>query len=174
MLRLILLRHAKSDRPAGVADLERPLNARGRKTAPRMGAYLAQEGLVPQRVLVSTAKRTEETWSLAKDELGDIPEERVDAIYEAPASALLQAVRDAPKSATAILLIGHNPGIQDFAVRLARGGSREAGARLRTRFPTAALAVIDFEAEAWSEIGWGSGRLERFITPKDLAADAQD
>jgi phosphohistidine phosphatase len=174
MLRLILLRHAKSDRPAGVVDLERPLNPRGRKAAPRMAAYLAEEGLVPERVLVSPARRTRETWDLAKDALGEIPQDSVEAIYEAPASALLRAVRNAPTDAATVLLIGHNPGIQDFAVKLAQGGSREAKARLRTQFPTAALAVIDFEAEAWSGIDWGGGRLERFVTPKDLASDLAD
>ncbi|KAB1074690.1 SixA phosphatase family protein [Methylobacterium planeticum] len=168
MRRLILLRHAKSDRPAGVADLERPLNPRGREAAPRMGAYLAAEGLVPDHVVVSPARRTRETWDLVEGALGAIPHASVDAVYEAPASALHRVLRETPAEARSLLLVGHNPGLQDLALKLVRSGPREAMARLRTGFPTAALAVIDFEAAAWSEIGWGEGRLERFVTPKDL------
>ncbi|WP_336485244.1 SixA phosphatase family protein [Methylobacterium nigriterrae] len=173
MLRLLLLRHAKSDRPAGVADLDRPLNPRGRKAAPLMAAYLAEQELRPDLALVSPARRTRETWEPVGQAIGQARVELVDGIYEAPASALLAVIRDA-SDARSLMLVGHNPGLQNLAIRLAGAGSREDRARLRTQFPTAALAVIDFEADAWREIGWGGGRLERFLGPRDIARGSDD
>jgi phosphohistidine phosphatase len=99
MRRLILLRHAKSDRPAGVADRERPLNARGRRTAPAVGAHLAKEGFRPDLAFVSTALRTRETWDAMAAALGN-PETRWQPeIYEAPARRILDVIKTAPDTA---------------------------------------------------------------------------
>ncbi|WP_375465023.1 histidine phosphatase family protein [uncultured Methylobacterium sp.] len=174
MRRLLLLRHAKSDRPAGVPDLDRPLNPRGRTAAPRMGAYLADEGLRPDFALVSPSLRTRETWEAVRAALGEIPSRIERTIYEAPAAALRDTIRAAPEAARTLLLIGHNPGIQDLAHALAARGSHAARDRLATQFPTAALAVIAFEVETWDAVGRGGGRLERFVRPKDLAAELAD
>lgn len=172
MRRLMLLRHAKSDRPLGVADLDRPLNERGQKAAPRMGAYLAAEALRPDHVVVSPSRRTQETWEFVREAIGDLEAETVSAIYEAPATALLEVVRSVPKRSACLLLIGHNPGLQDLAARLVANGSRDLRERLGIEFPTAALAVIDFETDDWSEVGSVGGRIERFVAPKDLTRDA--
>lgn len=174
MRRLLLLRHAKSDRPAGMPDLDRPLNPRGRAIAPRMGAYLADEDLRPDFALVSPALRARETWEAVRGHLGEVPSRIVRTIYEAPIAALLDAVRAAPDEARTLLLIGHNPGIQDLAQALAAQGPRTERDRLATQFPTAALAVIAFEAGTWAAVGRGDGRLERFVRPKDLAAELAD
>ena len=178
MRRLILLRHAKSDRPAGVPDRDRPLAERGRAAAPRMGTYLVREGLRPGHVMVSPARRTQETWEAVRAAMGEalagIEAETVPMIYEAPAPRLLDAVRAAPDQATCLMLVGHNPGLQDLAVELAARGDRRARERLATQFPTAAVAVIDLEAERWAEIAWGQGVLERFVKPRDLDAAADD
>ncbi|WP_132253565.1 SixA phosphatase family protein [Methylobacterium segetis] len=174
MRRLILLRHAKSDRPPGLRDLDRPLNPRGRQAAPLMGRYLADEELRPDLALVSPSARTQETWEAVAAALGAVRTETVRTIYEAPASALLAAIRSAPDEAGRVILVGHNPGMQDLAVKLVGRGDAAARNRLRTEFPTAAVAVIDFEAASWSEIGWGGGTLERFVRPKDLAADLDE
>lgn len=173
MRRLLLLRHAKSGHPPGVADLDRPLDARGRAAAPRMGAYLAAEGLHPDRALVSPARRTRETWEAVAPSLGDVPVEIVRTIYEAPPAALLDAIRAAPDTAGTLILVGHNPGLEAVTEMLAESGPREARNRLAHGFPTAALAVIAFDAESWSAIG-RDGRLERFVRPKDLAAERAD
>lgn len=170
MRRLLLLRHAKSDRPAGVPDLDRPLDARGRAAAPRMGAYLASEGLHPDLALVSPARRTRETWEAVAAALGAVPSEIVGAIYEAPPEALLAAIRARPDSAGTLILVGHNPGLEALADGLVASGPREARDRMAKGFPTGALAVIVFEAEGWHAVG-RDGRLERFIRPKDLAAE---
>lgn len=167
--RLMLLRHAKSDWPEGVEDHERPLAQRGRKAAPRMGAYLRQEGLVPDRALVSSAKRTRETWELVEKELGsDVAEDFVAQIYEAPTDRLVEVVRSCSDRDRRLLLVGHNPGLADLAVALCDGSSPDAIARIRQKFPTAGLVVIDFEATSWKDVARGSGRLERFVSPRSL------
>ena len=173
MRRLLLLRHAKSGRPPGVSDIDRPLDARGREAAPRMGVYLAREGLHPDLALVSPARRTRETWEAAAAALGAVPMQIVETIYEAPPAALLAAVRAAPDTAETLILVGHNPGTEALAETLAADGAPAARTRLAQGFPTAALAVITFDVAHWSEID-RNGRLERFVRPKDLAPDLTD
>lgn len=154
--------------------MDRPLAARGRDAAPRMGRYLAEEGLLPDLVVVSAARRTRETWELVEPHV-DATEIRFDArIYEAPASRLLAVVRASPSSARSVLMIGHNPGFEDLAKLLVGHGDRYAFARLTQKYPTAGLAVIDFDRENWSEIAPRSGRLDRFVTPKSLGAEEDD
>ncbi|MCJ2143390.1 SixA phosphatase family protein [Methylobacterium sp. E-066] len=168
MRRLILLRHAKSDRPAGVADHERPLNDRGRRAAPAVGAHLAEAGFRPDLALVSTATRTRETWEAVSTALG-APEVRFHReIYEAPSERILGVIRGAPDAAETVIVVGHNPGLGDLAAALAGEGPRKERTRLATEFPTAAYAVIDFETDTWSAIGPGQGRLERFVRPRDI------
>lgn len=172
MRRLILLRHAKSDRTPGVADLDRPLNPRGRRNAPRMGEYLAAEGLRPDALVVSPSLRTRQTWEAVQGALKGPEPEFVTAIYEAPEAALLAVARATSDTAASLLMIGHNPGLQDLALRLVGSGDKTGRRRLAVEFPTATVAVIDFEGESWSAIGPGAGRLERFVAPKDL--DGED
>lgn len=169
--RLILLRHAKSDRPAGVGDLDRPLNPRGRKAAPLVGAYMAGEGLVPDHVLVSPSRRTRETWEAVTGSLGNPPSEIAEDIYEAPVESLIAVIRSAPEEAGTLLVIGHNPGLQDLATHLVGDGPKDLCRRLSLEFPTAALAVIDFPVDAWGGIDAGTGRLERFVRPRDIAGE---
>jgi phosphohistidine phosphatase len=171
MRRLILLRHAKSDRQPGVADHARPLNARGRRAAPAVGARLAQDGLCPDLALVSTAERTRETWAAMAAALGE-PETRWrPEIYEAPASRILAAIRDAPDTAATMIVVGHNPGLGDLAADLAGEGPQAVRTRLALEFPTAAYAVIDFDAAHWAAVAPGRGRLERFVRPRDIDPD---
>lgn len=171
MRRLILLRHAKSDRPAGVADRERPLNPRGRRVAPVVGAHLAAEGLVPDLALVSPATRAQETWEAAAAALGKVETLTVPEIYEAPEDRILDAIRRAPDAAATLVVVGHNPGLGDLATTLAGEGPRKRLTLLALEFPTAAFAVIDFEAGHWAEIAPGQGRLERFVRPRDIDPD---
>lgn len=169
MRRLILLRHAKSDWPDGVADPERPLAPRGRTAAPRIGAYIAREELIADRVLVSPARRTRETWDLVAAQLGPVKvvasEPRV---YDASAARLLSVIREQPREAHSLMLLGHNPGLQDLAEMLVGSGSAPHLASMAEKFPTGGLAVIDLPVDDWSVVAPGSGRLDRFVTPKDL------
>ena len=171
MRRLILLRHAKSDRPAGVPDRERPLNGRGRRAAPAVGAHLAGEGLAPDLALVSPARRTQETWEAVAAVLGGPQARTVPEIYEAPWKDILAAVRAAPDEAATLMVVGHNPGVGDLAGALAGEGPRKLLSRLASEFPTAAYAVIDFDAETWAALEPGRGRLDRFVRPRDIDPD---
>ena len=174
MRRLILMRHAKAERGKGIADRDRALDERGRKTAPRMGTFLAAEGLRPDAVRVSSARRTLETWDGVRTALDGIEAEPVSALYEAPMSVILDVVRAAPAGAACLLVIGHNPGIQDLAASLAGTGAEDGRRRLALEFPTAALAVIDFDIGDWSEVAAGEGNLERFVMPGDVAEVSSD
>ncbi|WP_160007856.1 histidine phosphatase family protein [Rhizobium sp. 18055] len=167
--RLMLLRHAKSAWPDGVADHDRPLSERGLKAAPRMGAYIASEGLMPDLALVSTSRRTQQTWRRIKRELPASIEQRdLDDLYEAPAARLAALLHAMDPSVRTLLLIGHNPGFHDLALGLVGSGDREIRTRLDEKFPTGALVVIDFEAHFWDDVRPRSGVLERFVVPRSL------
>lgn len=171
MLRLMLLRHAKSDWSAhGLHDIDRPLNARGRDAAPRIGAYMAKHAIVPDAVLVSPASRTRETWTLVAQALKAARRPKFDGrIYEAPPQVILAAIMETPASAKTLLVVGHNPGMHSLALALIGSGDPAARARLSDKFPTAGLAVIDFPARRWSAVEPASGALDRFVTPRALA-----
>lgn len=172
MRRLLLLRHAKSDWPQGLRDQDRPLSRRGRLAAPQMAAHMEQQGLVPDHALVSTARRTRETWDLVKAGWETEPPVKFDErVYEAPAARLLEVLRTAPADAGNLLLVGHNPGIQELARLLAEGAASAPLRRLSQKFPTAALAVLEFSVSAWTELAPQSGRLIAFVTPSDLGGE---
>jgi phosphohistidine phosphatase len=173
MRRLMLLRHAKSDwSVGGQRDHERALAARGRAAAPLIGAYMAHHGLKPDKVLVSTARRARETWDLVAPAFGQKLDVSVDErLYEANPKALLTPLRAVDAGAHSLLIVGHNPGLQELASLLMASGDVDARQRLLEKFPTAALAVIDFQIDAWSELTPHSGRLDRFVTPRALDAD---
>ncbi|QFR32743.1 histidine phosphatase family protein [Ancylobacter sp. TS-1] len=168
MLRLLLLRHAKSDWPEGVPDIERPLAARGRRGAVAIGAYMADEALLPARALVSPARRTLETWEIATrgwpTHVQPVYEQ---AIYEAPSEHLLGLVRG-QEAFSPLLILGHNPGMEAFAAALLR---REQRAKVLPKYPTGALAVIDVPIERWADLRPGRGTLERFVTPRALGVE---
>lgn len=168
MRRLMLLRHAKSARPEGVRDFDRPLAPRGLKAAARVGAYLADEQLVPDFAYVSPARRARETWDLVRPHLGDVSERSEPRLYEAAADQLLAIVREIGREIGTLLIIGHNPGLEDLARLLVRSGKRDARVQLKQKYPTAALAVIDCTIGNWRETAPRSGRLARFITPRSL------
>jgi phosphohistidine phosphatase len=174
-VRLFLLRHAKSDRAAGktVEDHERPLNARGRAAAQRVGAYMASTHYLPERVLCSTALRTRETLDLVLPHLSPRPGvTHTRNLYLATWPALLAQVQKTPESVRSLLLVGHNPGMEQLAVAFALNpklpGEQARGETLAEKFPTAALAVFDFDAAGWRDIKPGEGRLVDFVRPKEI------
>jgi phosphohistidine phosphatase len=177
--RLLLFRHAKSAWP-DVADHERPLARRGQRDAPVMGRWLHDADLVPDRVLCSTACRARETWQLAQTGLDAAPPVIFElGIYKGAAADLLVLIRQVPPAATTLLLIGHNPAIEDLAFMLAAttsAGEASAGPddatpgalrRMRVKFPTAAIAVLE-PAGTWRELARGQAKLTAFVTPRDL------
>jgi phosphohistidine phosphatase len=172
---LILLRHAKSAWPDGVPDHDRPLGPRGRRDAPAAGRWMRLAGYVPDHVLCSTALRTRETWELAEPELGAQPLVRLErGVYQASAARLLDLIRRLPPAAGTVTVVGHDPAVPELALALA--GDRKpsqsgppAGAldRLREKFPTAAVAVLEFGG-SWSSLRPGSARLAAYVTPREM------
>ena len=167
---LIVLRHAKSSwADERLDDHDRPLAARGRKAAVRVGRWLADGGLRPDLVLCSTARRARETVDLVRPAFEqDVPVRFLDALYEAEPDALLEAVRRAPDEVSKLLLIGHNPGLEGLARRLAPADGSRQHREMMAKFPTAAAAVIGVAAPNWRRVAWGSGQLQVFVRPKDL------
>ncbi len=172
MKTLLLLRHAKSswDDPS-LEDFDRPLAPRGEKAAPLMARYLRKMGLRPDLVLCSPALRARQTWSLVARSLDSkIEVKDMRGLYLSSPGRLLDAVRRAPNAASCVMLVGHNPGMENLAMALAGPSSDPpALAKLHAKFPTAALAEIEFEVAAWTNLARGEGCLKRFIRPQDLA-----
>lgn len=168
---LHLLRHAKSSWDvAGLDDHDRALTARGRTAAAAMGGYLRRAGIAPDGVLCSTAHRAVETLEAIR---GGLPDQTAVAItrdlYEVDAGRLRDQLRATDPAVTALLVIGHNPGMEDLAVRLAgEGGELEALRRMAGKFPTGALASLTFQG-AWADLADGAATLVGFVTPTDLA-----
>lgn len=174
MRRLMLLRHAKSDwSTPGRADRERVLSARGERDAPKVGRYLAEHDLVPQHAIVSAAERTRQTWQHLGRKVTEIPTVTIDErIYEAAPADILAAIAETPADAASVMVVGHNPGLQSVALMLTGSGGGKAWRLLSEKFPTAALAVIDFDAPDWKSLAPRSGHLERFITPRAINGEA--
>jgi phosphohistidine phosphatase len=171
MLRLMFLRHAKSSWPSsGMQDAARPLSERGQAAARLMGAYMAHHSLIPDRILCSPARRTRETWAgIASQWPADMDVVFDQRLYEATPQSILSVIR-VQHDARTLLVIGHNPGLQGAAELLIAAGDVELRERLREKFPTAALAVIDFAIDGWRTIHERSGRLDRYIVPRSVAA----
>jgi phosphohistidine phosphatase len=172
MRRLLLLRHAKSDRTRpGEHDRDRVLAPRGREDAPKIGAFIVRHALVPERVIVSTAKRTRETWDLVAAAIGKSPKAEFDErIYEAAPPAILKVIKESGPKVHTLLIVGHNPGLQELAALLIASGNLEARQQLNEKFPTAGLVVIDFALDDWTRLHAHAGRLDHFVSPRSLAA----
>ena len=161
MKALYLLRHAKSSwEDASLSDLERPLNERGRRTAPFMGELMKERGLLPDTIVSSPAVRAEETAQAVKEAAGlqcEIVWEP--DIYEAGPNDLHKIIAGLNDKFSSAMLVGHNPGMEGIVNYLT--GS------MGVSMPTAALAVIELDIEKWSEVNDGCGRLITLIRPKD-------
>ena len=167
---LLLLRHAKAvlGEP-GMEDFDRPLAERGEKAAETMGRYMAEHGLVPDRVLCSPARRTRSTWEIAARQLPETDVRMMQGLYDfGDGEALLEAVRKHGGNARRLLLVGHNPATQNLALSLAGSGDKALRRQILEKYPTAALTVLTFTAGGWPDTGEGGGRLDAFIRPRDL------
>ena len=169
-MRLWLLRHAKSswDDP-DMPDVDRLLAPRGARAADRMRDYLDAEGIRPELVLCSSALRARETLARILPGLGPELTVRIEpSVYALDTDQLLDRLRAVPAEVRSVMLVGHNPAMQALASVLAADGDRLDD--LRKGFPTAALAEVDIPAGSWAELAPGSGRLERFIVPRELGS----
>jgi phosphohistidine phosphatase len=172
MALLHLFRHAKSSRDdPSLDDHDRPLAPRGREAAPLMARWMADSDVVPGLVLVSTARRTRETWTLMRPAFKPAPQvEFEEALYLASDEELLDRIRRLSDEHEEVMLIGHNPGLHDLAIHLVAGHGIEYG-RLAEKYPTAALCTVDFGRKSWGRITAKSGRLARFVRPVDVHED---
>jgi phosphohistidine phosphatase len=169
MRRLMLLRHAKTERAEpGQRDRDRKLVKRGRSDAETIASYMADHDLIPDLALVSTARRTQETWDLIASGLGKAPRHiDEDRIYNASTDGLMTLIGET-RAARSLLVIGHNPGLHEVAMQLTASGDVATRERLAQNLPTSGLVVIDFAFDAWTTLHPRSGRLEHFITPRLL------
>ena len=174
MKTLLLMRHAKSDwSQEGQSDHERALNKRGRKAAKLMAEYLTARELVPQFVLLSSSRRTRETYERMLEVFPTAPASlTLEELYLASPDAILNIVRSAPPIAGKLMLLGHNPGIEIFARGLAAkqgfAAPQDTLLRLRTKFPTGAIAVFSYEDLPWSEFELSRAVLQDFAIPAQM------
>ena len=173
MKRLFLFRHAKAvqankDTPA---DAERPLTESGRADAARVGRAMRERGYHPDRILCSPSARTRETLECANAELRSAaPVDYVDEIYEAPARRLLSIAQALGPNVMEPMMVGHNPGFEEFATHLVNASGAPAFAAVgdKARFPTAGLVVLDFDILKWKGLAPHTGALTGFLKPRDL------
>ena len=180
MRRLMLLRHAKTetDAPSG-RDQDRRLDDRGHKDAAEIGRWIAAHPPFANTVLVSPAVRARQTWEIAWAEMKEtVPAPRVELqpeLYGADPAQLLHSIREAsvhdPKR---LMLIGHNPGMHELALSLARDGDEAGLKALAHNLPTAGLAVYDFAIDDWNDVAFRRGRLVLFVSPKLLKKAIDD
>ena len=158
---LILTRHAKSSwANPGLADHDRPLNKRGLKSARAMGKWLRNGGWTPDQVISSSSRRTRETF--AAMQLGDRAE-FTEALYHAGAERMRQVLQEA--SGRVVLMLGHNPGIGEFAEHLV--GAAPDHARFHD-YPTCATLIASFDITEWRELRWNTGEVVDFAIPREL------
>ncbi len=167
--RLHLLRHAKSSwADPGREDRDRPLAPRGRRAARRLAGHLRDLGVRPDLVLCSPAVRTRQTLELVQPGLGAGVDVRFEEeLYAASADGLLDRLRQLPESAGAALVVGHNPGLQELVLLLARRGSLRE--RAAAHFPTAALATLSFGAGGWAGLTRSGAELVSYVVPRELS-----
>ena len=167
MKRLGLFRHAKSDwDDLSLRDFDRGLNARGKRGAALMGRHIAHYGANWNKVLASPAKRIRLTLEASKIAA---PVSYVDAAYLADSQTLLGLLAGIEGEPSAILLAGHNPGLQDLALDLVGPDNENAlFGEVLAKFPTAGFAVIDLAIDTWADCKPGCGRIVHFARPRDL------
>jgi len=174
MRRLLLLRHAKTetDAPSG-QDQDRRLDERGHRDAAEIGGWMARHPPFPDRVLVSSAVRTKETWEIVREAMQGLARqpkvEVLPELYGADPTQLLTTIRMAsvtdPKW---LLLIGHNPGMHELALTLTGSGDEAARRAVSDNLPTSGLAIFDFATDDWNEVSFRRGKLVVFVSPKLL------
>ena len=174
MKRVIILRHAKTE-PAGPGqdDADRHLIEQGRKAAAEMGAYMARKGYVPDWVACSAATRTMETCGILVPAVREnIPVVIRPDLYLAEASHLLSVIRSSDDNLGTVMVIAHNPGVAVLAFELAAApvdaATESRHRRMREKFSTCSLVVLDFSVKSWTSIRKGKGVLADFMRPRDL------
>lgn len=170
MKHLLLMRHAKSSwSEQGMDDFDRPLNERGHMTGDEMSIYLAKCYPLPDQIICSNAQRTRETLGhLLKAYRHPMTVALSRAIYEASYASIMQLIHDVDETVQTLMVVGHNPGIEEMAFALCRDGEAKAFERLNSKYPTAACAHLTIDVAKWSDLTRGSAFLKDFISPKTI------
>jgi len=169
MKNILVLRHAKSDHEHGILDFARPLNNRGKIDAPFMGKMIGKLGLTPDLVLSSGAKRARSTAIAVAEQCGYANEiTYLDSFYNGNEEDIFRAVKELPDKYSSVLIVGHNPTLEDFIAKLTSNGS------FSLELPTTGLAHITCGTEHWNKIEHGIGMLSSFVNPKLLQAIANN
>ena len=168
---LLLLRHAKSSwSDSTLADHDRPLAPRGERAAGLIADHLRSEEIRPALVLCSSARRTRDTLAALRPSFDDTTEIRIeDRLYGAGATAILAMLRAVDPALPSVMIIGHNPGLEDLALALAGDGAETAVRQLRTKFPTGALAALELRSSGWPQLAFGDAFLRSVVLPRTLA-----
>ena len=171
MKKLTLLRHAKSgwDDPVS-RDFDRPLNAKGKRAAYRIGEYLREHDLAFDHVVASPAVRVIETLEHVAEGAGETMAPSWDKrLYLASAVSLLDVIQESDDSHDSLLLAGHNPGLEDLVLMLVPDDpDDQARDQVEEKFPTASIAEIHFPVDRWEDVRANSGALSWFVRPRDL------
>ena len=170
MRRLILLRHAKTERDAASGrDFDRQLDERGMQDARDVGQWLAKNKYVPDCAWVSPARRAQQTWDILAKSFTATRAQNRDELYNADAGDLLKNLHafgiDDPK---VMMVVAHNPALHELALALIAAGETSGLRALAANLPTTGVVVIDFAVDDWGDIGFRKGTLERFVSPKLL------
>ena len=167
MRKLYLLRHAKSewDDPE-LDDFDRPLNKRGHRNAKRMAAYFEEQNIRPDLILCSAAKRATETCSYFQKN-GQAVQFK-EELYLASAQTLVNIVRQLDDSYESIMVVAHNPGLEDLTLQLGRNSDPDLRRQVGFKYPTASVADLEIESQSWSDVSDSNARLINFVRPKDL------
>lgn len=173
MRRLFLIRHAKAELSVGRDDYARKLTERGRADAKRVAKALAARRCLPDVLIHSGAARAKLTAEIfAAEWRNKVELEEDDGLYDASLTILLAHTRALPRERKRVGLVGHNPGLGELATALTGSGAEPEVRRLATKYPTGAVAVLDFSIKRWEEIERNSGKLALYLTPAELEADA--
>ncbi|MBH0113519.1 histidine phosphatase family protein [Novosphingobium sp. YJ-S2-02] len=169
-----IFRHAKSDwNDARLRDFDRPLNARGRKGAAVMGLHIRDNAVGWKRVLASPAVRVTQTLELACEAAGETPPITWDRrIYLANSATLIDVLREQPDDAGSIIMVGHNPGLEDLIFDLVPDdGTSPLRDIVEEKLPTAAYAVLELDIDHWADLREGCARITHLVRPRDLDPD---
>ena len=173
MRRLFLVRHAKAEPSVGRDDYARKLTERGRADARLVAKALAARRILPDLLIHSGAARAKQTAEIfAAEWRGKVELEEEVALYDASLTTLLDRARALGDAHKRVGLVGHNPGLGELATALTGSGAEPERHRLAAKYPTGAVAVLDFSIQRWEQVERNSGMLALYLTPTELEADA--